>query len=149
MPIESSGVVSGSAYFSYWISKDDDMLTPDWNTPRRSNGRTTTVTIDGERLRLIASGQEDGTLSGIVVGWGKYGTGTAGLMDAYATAITAGIEHGVPLAALLRPGLGLRFAPCGSTNDPDIPRTRSAVDYLSRRLAIDWLPGDERATLGL
>ncbi len=125
------------------------MLTPDWNTPRRGSGHTTWVTIDGERLRLTASGRGDGTLSGIVVGWGKYGTATAGLMDAYATAITAGIEHGVPLAALLRPGLGLRFAPCGSTDDPDIPRTRSAVDYLSRRLAIDWLPGDERAALDI
>jgi hypothetical protein len=74
------------------------------------------------------------------IGWGKHGSGTAGLMDAYATAISVGLHHGVPLADLLRPGLGLRFAPGGSTDDSEIPQAHSAVDYLSRRLAIDWRP---------
>jgi hypothetical protein len=76
----------------------------------------------------------------VLIGWGKHGSAIAGLMDAYATAISAGLQHGVPLADLLRPGLGLRFAPGGNTDDPEIPRARSAVDYFSRRLAIDWLP---------
>jgi 2,7-dihydroxy-5-methyl-1-naphthoate 7-O-methyltransferase len=44
---------------------------------------------------------------------GRYGSGIGGLMDAYATAISAGLLHGVPLADLLRRGLGLRFAPDG------------------------------------
>jgi hypothetical protein len=55
----------------------------------------------------------------------------------------------VPLAELLRPGLGLRFAPDGSTDDPEIPWTYSPVDYCCRRLAIDWLPDPERTALGV
>jgi ribonucleoside-diphosphate reductase alpha chain len=39
--------------------------------------------------------------------------------------------------------------PNGHTDDPEIPRVRSAVDYLARRLAIDWLPYAERAALGV
>lgn len=125
------------------------MRVPDWNMPRRRGGHTVTVTIGGERFRLTASGRADGTLVEIAIDWGKHGTGTAGLMDAYAIALTSGLEHGVPLADLLRPSLGLRFAPCGNTDDPEIPRVRSAADYFSRRLAIDWLPRAERTALGI
>jgi hypothetical protein len=119
------------------------------NTARRRGGHTTTVMIGGERFSLIATERADGTLGEVRIGCGKHGSGIAGLMDAYATAISAGLQHGVPLADLLRPGLGLCFAPGGSTDDPEIPRARSAVDYFSRRLAVDWLPDADRAALGV
>jgi len=131
------------------MTKGSGVQVPDWNMLRRRGAHTTTVTIDGERFRLTASSREDGTLGEIAITWGKHGTETAGLMDAYAVAITAGLEHGVPLADLLRPGLGLRFAPGGNTDDPEIPQVGSAADYFSRRLAIDWLPRAERAALGI
>jgi hypothetical protein len=112
-------------------------------------GYTAAVTIGGERMRLTASGRDDGTLAEIAVRWGKHGSTAAGLADAYASAVTAGLEHGVPLADLLRSGLGLRFPPGEATDDPEIPRARSAVDYVARRLAIDWLPFAEQAALGI
>jgi ribonucleoside-diphosphate reductase alpha chain len=115
----------------------------------RRRGHTTSATIGGERFRLFATERADGTLSEVCIGYGKHGSSIAGLMDSYATAISAGLQHGVPLADLLRPGLGLCFAPGGSTDDPEIPRARSAVDYFSRRLAIDWLPYADRAALGV
>jgi hypothetical protein len=117
------------------------------NTPHRRRGHTTTVIIGGERFSLIATERGDGSLGEVRIGCGKHGSGIAGLMDAYATAISAGLQHGVPLADLLRPGLGLCFAPGGSTDDPEIPRVRSVVDYFSRRLAVDWLPDADRAAL--
>jgi hypothetical protein len=126
------------------------MLQPDQeNMPRRQRGHTTTVMIDGERVRLTATERGDGTLGEVLIGWGKHGTSIAGLMDAYGTAISAGLQHGVPIADLLRPGLGLYFGPSGSTDDPEIPRARSAIDYFSRRLAIDWLPDTDRTALGV
>lgn len=112
-------------------------------------GYTAAVSISGERLRLTAGGRNDGTLAEIAVRWGKHGSTTAGLLDAYATAVTAGLEHGVPLTDLLRSGLGLGFGPGGATDDPEIPRAASAVDYVARRLALDWLPGADRAALGV
>lgn len=126
------------------------MLEPDReNLPRRQRGHTTTVMIGGERVRLTATERADGTLGEVLIGWGKHGSSIAGLMDAYAAVISEGLQHGVPIADLLRPGLGLRFGPSGSTDDPEIPRARSAVDYFSRRLAIDWLPDADRAALGV
>jgi hypothetical protein len=103
-------------------------------------GYTLPFTIGGEGLRLTASGREDGTLSEVALSWGKHGSATAGLADAYAAAVTAGLEHGVPLPDLLRSGLGLRFAPGGKTDDPEITQAGSVLDYVARRLALDWLP---------
>ena len=70
-------------------------------------------------------------------------------MSAYAIALSLGLQHRVPLADLIRPGLDQYFVPNGHTDDPEIPRVRSAVDYIARRLAIDWLPYPERAELGV
>jgi hypothetical protein len=107
------------------------------------------VTIDREHLRITASASSDGTLGEVIIQWGKQGATTAGLIDAYATALTTGLQHHVPLADLLTPGLDLHCAPSGRTDDPDIPRARSVIDYLARRLAIDWLPYGQRAAMGI
>ena len=112
--------------------------------PRRRGGHTTAVTIDGERFTLTANESADGSLGEVFIRHGKQGTAGAGLLDSYAIALSAGLRHGVPLADLLRPGLGVSFVPNGHTDDPEIPRARSVVDYVARRLAIDWLPRARR-----
>ena len=66
-----------------------------------------------------------------------------------AVALSLGLQHHVPLGELIRPGLDQFFVPNGHTDDPEIPRVRSAVDYIARRLAIDWLPYAVRAELGV
>ena len=117
--------------------------------PRRRSGHTTTVTIGAERFCLTANQREDGSLGEVFIHWGKHGTSAAGLVSSYAIALSFGLQHHVPLADLIRPGLGQFFVPNGHTDDPEIPRVRSAVDYIARRLAIDWLPRAERAELGV
>ena len=107
--------------------------------PRRRSGHTTTVTIGAERFCLTANQQHDGSLGEVFIHWGKHGTSAAGLVSAYAVA----------LAELIRSGLDQFFVPNGHTDDPEIPRVRSAVDYIARRLAIDWLPYTKRAELGV
>jgi ribonucleoside-diphosphate reductase alpha chain len=117
--------------------------------PRRRAGHTTSVTIGGERFYLTANGREDGTLGEVFIQWGKQGTTGAGLMDVYAVALSVGLQHRVPLVDLIRDGLDMYFVPNGRTDDPEIPRVRSVVDYIARRLAIDWLPYSQRAELGI
>lgn len=117
--------------------------------PRRRSGHTTTVTIGTERICLTANQRDDGSLGEVFIHWGKHGSSAAGLVSGYAAALSAGLEHRVPLADLIRPGLGLFFLPNGHTDDPEIPRVRSAVDYVARRLAVDWLPYRERTGLGV
>ena len=117
--------------------------------PRRRIGHTTAVTIGSERFYLTANQRDDGGLGEVFIHWGKHGTSSAGLVSTYAIALSMGLRHRVPLPELIRPGLDQEFMPNGHTNDPEIPRVRSAVDYVARRLAIDWLPYPERAALGV
>jgi ribonucleoside-diphosphate reductase alpha chain len=100
-------------------------------------------------LYVTANQREDGTLGEVFIQWGKQGTTGAGLMDTYAIALSDGLQHQVPLPDLIRPGLDLYFVPNGHTDDPEIPRVRSVIDYVARRLAIDWLPYQARASLGI
>ena len=118
--------------------------------PRRRSGHTVTVAIGTECLCLTANERDDdGSLGEVFIHWGKHGSSTAGLVSAYAAGLSLGLQHRVPLADLIRSGLGQYFVPNGHTDDPEIPRVRSAVDYIARRLAIDWLPYAERAELGV
>src|SRR5580692_11159559 len=117
--------------------------------PRRRSGHTTTVTIGAERFSLTANQGDGGDLGEVFIHWGKHGTSGAGLVNMYAVALSVGLQHRVPLADLIRAGLDQCFVPNGRTDDPEIPRVRSAVDYVARRLAIDWLPYPDRAALGV
>src|ERR1700736_6710592 len=117
--------------------------------PRRRNRPPPTVTIGPERFYLTANQRNDGSLGEVFIHWGKHGTSGAGLVSTYAVALSLGLQHQVPLTDLIRPGLDQFFVPNGHTDDPEIPRVRSAVDYIARRLAIDWLPHAVRAELGV
>jgi hypothetical protein len=117
--------------------------------PRRRNGHTTAVTLGGERFYITANARPNGSLGEVFIQWGKHGTGCAGLMDIYAIAWSVALQHGVPLAELVRHNLDLYFTPNGRTDDPQVPRARSIADYTARRLAIDWLPTEERTRLGI
>jgi ribonucleoside-diphosphate reductase alpha chain len=117
--------------------------------PRRRSGHTTVVTIGAERFYLTANQRDDGSLGEVFIHWGKHGTSSAGLVSTYAIALSTGLAHRVPLAELIRPGLDLYFMPNGPTDDPEIPSVWSAVDYVARRLAIDWLAYSDRAALGV
>ena len=117
--------------------------------PRRRSGHTVAVTIGTERFYLTANQRHDGSLGEVFIHWGKHGTSSAGLVSTYAIALSVGLRHRVPLAELIRPGLGQDFTPNGPTDDPEIPRVCSAVDYIARRLALDWLPYRDRAVLGV
>ncbi len=108
--------------------------------PRIRHGHTTAVTLDGQRFYLTANAREDGSLGEVFIQWGKQGSTTAGLLDAYAIALSVGLQYGVPLADLLRPVLDRKFPPDGVTGDPEIPWASSIIDYFVRRLALDWLP---------
>src|SRR5256885_17190022 len=70
-------------------------------------------------------------------------------MDAFAIAVSIGLQYGVPLEAYVSKFINMRFEPSGITNDPDIRFASSLVDYVFRRLALDYLPADQRQELGI
>jgi ribonucleoside-diphosphate reductase alpha chain len=70
-------------------------------------------------------------------------------MDAFAIAVSIGLQYGVPLETYASKFINMKFEPSGMTNDPDIRFASSLVDYVFRRLALDYLPEDKREALGI
>jgi ribonucleoside-diphosphate reductase alpha chain len=79
----------------------------------------------------------------------KQGSTLAGIMDAFSISVSLGLQHGVPLATYVRKYTNMRFEPAGITDDPELRIATSLVDYIFRRLAVDYLPIAERAELGV
>jgi ribonucleoside-diphosphate reductase alpha chain len=91
----------------------------------------------------------DGRPGEIFVRVSKQGSTLAGIMDAFAISLSHGLQYGVPLRAFVEAFTGMRFEPAGMTDDPDIRIASSLMDYLFRRLAIEYLSYEERAELGI
>jgi ribonucleoside-diphosphate reductase alpha chain len=70
-------------------------------------------------------------------------------MDAFSIAISIALQYGVPLETYVQKFTNMRFDPAGLTDDPDIRMAQSILDYIFRRLALDYLPFDTRAALGI
>jgi ribonucleoside-diphosphate reductase alpha chain len=64
-------------------------------------------------------------------------------------AISIGLQYGVPLETYVSKFTNMRFEPAGMTDDPDIRMASSVMDYIFRRLALDFLPYERRAELGI
>jgi ribonucleoside-diphosphate reductase alpha chain len=64
-------------------------------------------------------------------------------------AISVGLQYGIPLESYVAKFTNMRFEPAGITDDPDIRMASSVMDYIFRRLALDHLPYDQRAELGI
>ena len=79
----------------------------------------------------------------------KQGSTLAGIMDAFAISVSYGLQYGVPLRAFVEAFTNMRFEPAGMTDDPDIRIATSILDYIFRRLAVDYLSFEERAELGI
>ncbi len=70
-------------------------------------------------------------------------------MDAFSIAISIALQYGVPLEAYVSKFVNMRFEPAGLTDDPDVRMAQSMMDYIFRRLALDYLPYDDRSALGI
>jgi ribonucleoside-diphosphate reductase alpha chain len=92
---------------------------------------------------------EDGRPGEIFVRVSKQGSTLAGIMDAFAIAISHGLQYGVPLRSYIEAFTGMRFEPAGMTDDDDIRFASSLMDYLFRRLALLYLSKEERDELGI
>ncbi|MFN2556917.1 MAG: vitamin B12-dependent ribonucleotide reductase [Nitriliruptorales bacterium] len=80
---------------------------------------------------------------------GKQGSTLSGVMDAFAISVSLGLQYGVPLEAYVSKFMNMRFEPAGMTDDEEIRFATSIVDYIARKLAIEYLPPDKRAGLGI
>jgi ribonucleoside-diphosphate reductase alpha chain len=117
--------------------------------PKQRPSRTTSFRVGDIEGYLTAGSYPDDGLGEIFVKVSKQGSTLSGVMDAFAIAVSVGLQYGVPLEALVAKFTNMIFEPNGMTDDKDIRIAQSLVDYLARRLAIDYLDVETRHALGI
>jgi ribonucleoside-diphosphate reductase alpha chain len=104
----------------------------------------------GHEGYITAGMYEDGTLGEIfLTDIGKEGSTLRGMMNSFATAISIGLQYGVPLETYVRKFSYMRFDPEGMTTNPEIPFAKSMPDYIMRWLASRFLDVDVQEELGI
>lgn len=117
--------------------------------PRTRRGRTFEFRVADCKGFATIGEYDNGQPGEIFLTVSKQGSTMAGVMDAFAKAISYGLQYGVPLRAFVEAFTNMRFEPAGMTDDPDLRFASSIMDYLFRRLALEYMDYDERAELGI
>ena len=118
--------------------------------PRERQSLTHKFSIAGHEGYITAGSYEDGTLGEIfLTDVGKEGSTIKGLMNAFATAVSIGLQYGVPLETFVRKFAYMRFEPEGYTGNPEIPFAKSMPDYIMRWVASRYGDADLHEELGI
>jgi ribonucleoside-diphosphate reductase alpha chain len=117
--------------------------------PQTRPSLTTSFQVGDAEGYITAGSYPDDGLGEIFLKTSKQGSTLSGVMDAFAIAVSLGLQYGVPLEAYVSKFINTKFEPSGMTNDPDIRFATSMIDYVSRRLALDHLDPDVRESLGI
>ncbi|MFC6238014.1 vitamin B12-dependent ribonucleotide reductase [Longivirga aurantiaca] len=117
--------------------------------PKKRPSSTVSFSVGGAEGYMTAGSYPDDGLGEVFLKLGKQGSTLAGVMDAFSIAISIALQYGVPLEAYVSKFVNMRFEPAGLTDDPDIRMAQSMMDYIFRRLALDYLPYEKRSALGI
>src|SRR5215831_2042147 len=117
--------------------------------PKARPATVTRFSVAGAEGYMTASSYPDDGVGEVFLKLGKQGSTLAGVMDAFSMAISISLQYGVPLEKWVEKFTNMRFEPAGVTDDPDIRIASSVMDYVFRRLALDHLPYETRAELGI
>jgi ribonucleoside-diphosphate reductase alpha chain len=117
--------------------------------PKVRPSQTISFSVAGAEGYMTAGSYPDDGLGEVFIKMSKQGSTLAGVMDAFSIAISIGLQYGVPLEAFVSKFVNMRFDPAGMTDDPDVRMAQSVMDYIFRRLAIQYLPYDKRAEYGI
>ncbi|MHB1509121.1 MAG: TSCPD domain-containing protein [Acidimicrobiales bacterium] len=117
--------------------------------PHKRAGMTFSFTVGGCEGYVTVGEFGDGTPGEVFMKVSKQGSTLAGVMDAFSIAISIGLQYGVPLETFVKKYTNMRFEPAGITDDSEVRLASSLVDYVFRRLALEYLSPAERADLGV
>jgi ribonucleoside-diphosphate reductase alpha chain len=117
--------------------------------PRSRPSQTISFSVGGAEGYLTAGSYPDDGMGELFLKFGKQGSTLGGVMDAFSIAVSIGLQYGVPLETFVEKFTNLRFEPAGLTDDPDIRMAQSIMDYVFRRLALDYLDFETRSFMGI
>jgi ribonucleoside-diphosphate reductase alpha chain len=117
--------------------------------PRRRNSKTFAFRVADCEGYVTVGEYEDGRPGEVFINVSKQGSTLAGIMDAFSISLSLGLQHQVPLATYVRKYTNMKFEPAGLTDDVELRIATSLVDYIFRRIALDYLTLSERTDLGI
>ena len=117
--------------------------------PKSRQSITTSFSVGGAEGYMTSGAHENGELGELFLKLGKQGSTLAGVMDAFSIAVSIGLQYGVPLETFVQKFTNLKFEPAGLTDDSDVRMAQSIMDYVFRRLALDYIDYETRSALGI
>ncbi len=115
-------------------------IAPRTDLPARRAGYTQKASVGGHRLYVRTGEYDNGALGEVFIALHKEGAAFRALMDQFASAVSIGLQHGVPLETFVEAFTFTRFGPAGSVEgDPAVRQATSLVDYAFRHLAAHYL----------
>ena len=107
--------------------------------PKKRRGFTQEVRIGGQKVYLRTGEYADGSLGEIFIDVAKEGAAYRSIMNCFAIAVSAGLQHGVPLQSFVDMFTFTRFEPQGTTDHPNIKVCTSIIDYIFRLLGMEYM----------
>ena len=117
--------------------------------PKTRTAKTFSFRVADSHGYITVGEYDDGTPGEVFVNFSKHGSTLRGIMDAFAISVSHGLQYGVPLKSYIKSFLNTSFAPSGITDDAAIRTTSSIVDFIARKLALNYLSFDDRLERGL
>ena len=117
--------------------------------PSERVAMTHKFSVEGQEGYVTVGLYEDGKPGELFITMNKEGSTLAGMVDAFATAISILFQCGVPLEVLVNKFSHVRFEPSGWTNNPQIPYAKSIIDYVFRWLASKFLMPAQQVAVGV
>jgi ribonucleoside-diphosphate reductase alpha chain len=117
--------------------------------PRNRSSKTFEFRVADCKGFVTIGEYADGRPGEIFLKVSKQGSTLAGIMDAFSVSVSYGLQYGVPLRNYVEAFTNTRFEPAGITDDAELRIATSLLDYIFRRLAVDYLSYEERAELGI
>ena len=112
--------------------------------PRSRASRTFEFRVADCKGFVTVGEYADGRPGELFIRVSKQGSTLAGIMDAFAISVSHGLQYGVPLSAFVDAFVGMRFEPAGMTDDSELRLASSLMDYLFRRLAVEYMSFEDR-----
>ncbi|ADV62176.1 ribonucleoside-diphosphate reductase, adenosylcobalamin-dependent [Isosphaera pallida ATCC 43644] len=113
--------------------------------PETRRSLTHKFDIQGHEGYITVGFYDDGRPGELFITMAKEGSTIGGLMDVLGTAISIGLQYGVPLEVFVNKFAHSRFEPSGFTRNPEIPIAKSITDYIFRWLGMQFIPGYREA----
>jgi ribonucleoside-diphosphate reductase alpha chain len=98
--------------------------------PDERESLTHKFSVAGHEGYVTVGKYPDGRPGEVYITMSKEGSTLSGVMNSLATVTSIALQYGVPLDTIVKKMIGTRFEPSGYTENKEIPRATSLVDYI-------------------